>query len=142
VKNAGATILVVEDNEDDVFFFERALKEAGFQVPVHVVTNGEQAMRYLEGTGEFSDRARFAFPVFVFLDLKLPFVDGFEVLQWMRREKRLEVPVAVLTSSPEEKDMRKARELGASCYLIKPPTREMLVSCWRQFDLPTQHKHH
>ena len=74
-------------------------------------------------------------PHFVFLDLKLPVHDGFEVLAWIRQERQSNLPVAILSSSPEEKDMRRARELGANCYLLKPPDASMLRRCWKEFDL-------
>jgi CheY-like chemotaxis protein len=132
---SNATILIVEDNEDDIFFMQRAFKDAGLPNPLQIVTDGEEAIEYLDGRNKFADRDQFPFPAFIFLDLKLPLKDGFDVLQWIRNQKQMDLPVAVLTSSPEEKDMRRARELGASCYLIKPPTREMLLSCWRQFNI-------
>ncbi|HMJ89412.1 MAG TPA: response regulator [Candidatus Acidoferrum sp.] len=128
-------ILLVEDNEDDIFFMQRAFEKAELTNPLHVIMDGHEAINYLDGRGGFADRAAHPFPDFIFLDLKLPFVDGFEVLTWLRQEKKSSVPVAVLSSSPEEVDMRRARELGASCYLIKPPDVSMLLSCWKQFSL-------
>lgn len=128
-------ILLVEDNEDDIFFMQRAFEEAGLNNPLHVVMDGREAINYLDGRDAFADRAAHPFPNFVFLDLKLPFVDGFGVLTWLRQEKRSALPVAILSSSPEEVDMRRARELGASCYLLKPPNVSMLLSCWKQFGL-------
>jgi CheY-like chemotaxis protein len=130
-----SVILLVEDNEDDIFFMQRAFEDAKLSNPLHVVMDGREAINYLDGRGAFTDRAAHPFPDFVFLDLKLPFVDGFEVLTWLRQEKKLSLPVAILSSSPEEVDMRRARELGASCYLLKPPDASMLLSCWKQFGL-------
>lgn len=131
----GSVFLVVEDNEDDAYFMERAFQDAGLKNPMHLVTNGDQAIDYIAGVGEFADRSRFPFPDMVFLDLKMPGRDGFEVLQWIRQKKHASVPVAVLTSSPEEIDRKRARELGADAYLLKPPTTAMLLSCCRQFSL-------
>jgi DNA-binding response OmpR family regulator len=92
--------------------------------------------RRAAGSGlNLTDRTRFPLPHMVFLDLKMPGLDGFEVLAWMRQDQKLQLPVAVLTSSPEEIDRKRARELGADCYLIKPPTASMLLSCCRQFHL-------
>jgi CheY-like chemotaxis protein len=70
----------------------------------------------------------------IFLDLKMPGVNGFEVLKWMRAQS-VNIPVAILTSSPEDIDRERARELGAECYLLKPPTKEMVLDCFKQFEL-------
>ena len=130
-----SVFLLVEDNEDDAFFMERAFKDARFTNALHIVTDGAQAMNYIAGRKNFADRAKFPLPHMVFLDLKMPGVDGFEVLTWIRQEQKLRMPVAVLTSSPEDIDRKRARELGADCYLLKPPTTAMLLSCCRQFGL-------
>ena len=130
-----SVFLLVEDNEDDAFFMERAFQEAGLKNPLHIVTNGDRAIDYLSGTGDFADRSRYPLPDMVFLDLKMPGRDGFDVLTWMRQEKNVKVPVAILSSSPEEIDRKRARELGADCYLLKPPTTAMVLSCCRRFNL-------
>jgi CheY-like chemotaxis protein len=120
-------IVVVEDNEDDVFFMRRALKGAGITTPVHVLTDGQQATDYLAGTGSYEERGRHPMPTLVFLDLKLPYCTGFEVLEAMRHQGTLNhTQVIILTSSPEERDRARARELGAAAYLVKPPTSAML----------------
>jgi CheY-like chemotaxis protein len=120
-------ILLVEDDENDVFLMERALTKASLSFPMHVANNGREALDYLAGTGKYSDRSAHPLPKCMFLDLKLPFVHGFEVLEWMRSQPTLaDISVFVLTSSPEERDRKKALELGAKTYLIKPPTPEML----------------
>lgn len=133
-----SVFLVVEDNEDDAFFMQRAFKDAGMANPLHIVTNGEEAIDYLAGRESYEDREKFPLPDMVFLDLKMPGLNGFEVLAWIRQERKLTVPVAVLTSSPEEIDYRRARELGADCYLLKPPTAAMVQSCCQQFRLKCQ----
>ena len=130
-----SVFLLVEDNEDDAFFMQRAFQDAGLRNPLHIVTNGDQAIDYLAGSHAFADREKFPLPDFVFLDLKMPGRDGFDVLAWIRQEQKSKVPVAVLTSSPEETDRKLARELGADCYLLKPPTSAMLLGCCRQFAL-------
>jgi CheY-like chemotaxis protein len=122
------TILLVEDSEDDVFIMKNAMKRAGFDYPLQVVTDGQMALDYLGGTGDFSDRARFPLPFIVFLDLKLPFVHGFEVLTWTRQQEALKsVAVIVLTGSDQERDQHRAYALGARSYLVKPPTAAGLV---------------
>ncbi len=135
MSNGTSVFLLVEDNEDDAFFMQRAFEEAGLKNPLHIVTNGEQALDYMSGQNAFANRGKFPLPDLIFLDLKMPGLDGFEVLSWIRREHKSEVPVAVLTSSPEEIDRKRARELGADCYLLKPPTTSMLLGCCRQFKL-------
>jgi CheY-like chemotaxis protein len=132
--NTQNTFLLVEDNEDDVFFMERAFQQAGVHNPLHVVKNGEEAIEYLGGQNQFSDRQEHPLPDLIFLDLKMPGVNGFEVLKWMRAQS-VNIPVAILTSSPEDIDRERARELGAECYLLKPPTKEMVLDCFKQFEL-------
>jgi CheY-like chemotaxis protein len=122
------TILLVEDNEDDVFAMKRALKRANITHPLQTVTDGKQALDYLAGADQYSDRRRFPIPSLMFLDLKLPYVHGFEVLEWVRQKPEFNsIDVIVLTSSAVEKDHEKARALGARSYLVKPPTPEMLL---------------
>ena len=122
------TILLVEDNDDDVFAMKRALKRGQIPNPLQIATDGQQALNYLSGAGEYADRTRFPLPGVIFLDLKLPYVHGFEVLSWLREQPQLKsIAVVVLTSSPEEKDQAKAHALGARSYQIKPPTPETLT---------------
>jgi CheY-like chemotaxis protein len=130
-----SVFLLVEDDEDDVFFMKRAFDHAALRNPLHVVTSGEQAIDYLTGKNGYEDRQKFPLPNVIFLDLKMPGLNGFDVLKWIRSEQKSDVRIAVLTSSPEEIDRRKARELGADCYLLKPPDPSMLKSCCKQFDL-------
>ncbi len=127
--------LLVEDNEDDVFFMKRAFRDARLPNKLQVVNSGDDAIEYLSNRGRFSNRDQYPEPDMVFLDLKMPGMDGFDVLSWMRQDRGLTVPVAVLTSSPEDSDRKRARQLGADCYLLKPPTQAMLKSCCQQFKL-------
>src|SRR3954469_23104638 len=97
------TILLVEDNDDDVFAMQRALRKAQITHPVHVVSDGQKAIDYLSGSGTYTDRSNYPLPSLVFLDLKLPYVGGFEVLTWLRAQPDLRhLAVVVLTSSGEE----------------------------------------
>src|SRR5947207_8665949 len=121
-------ILLVEDNDDDVFLMRRALKAANAAVSMHVATNGQEALDYLGGIGKYNDRDGFPLPSLVLLDLKLPYVHGFDVLKWICQQSSSKpMRVVILTSSPEERDLQKARELGAKSYLVKPPTAEMIL---------------
>ncbi|MEO5959850.1 MAG: response regulator, partial [Opitutaceae bacterium] len=123
----GHTILLVEDDPDDVFLMQRALKQAHVANPLQFATDGQQAQDYLSGTGPYQDRIKHPLPDLVFLDLKLPFIHGFEVLAWVRDHPELgRIPVVILTSSPEERDIQQARRLGARSFLVKPPSAQML----------------
>src|SRR6185503_17371937 len=117
------TILLVEDEENDVFFLKRAFKEVGILHPLHVAEDGQEALDYLSGHGEYADRERFPVPCLILLDLKLPRVMGFEVLQWIREQPALKsLVVIILTSSRLEPDIEKAYKLRANAYLVKPST--------------------
>ena len=121
-------MLLVEDNEDDVFLMKRALKGAQIVNPLQVVEDGQQAVEYLSGTGKYSDREKHPFPAVVFLDLKLPMKGGLEVLEWIRKREDFEnMVVLVLTSSNEPSDLNRAYKLGANSYLVKPPTAMQLL---------------
>ena len=129
-----AAILLVEDNEDDIFLMKRALKNSGILNPLFVVEDGQEATDYLEGTGKFSDRTEHPLPAIVFLDLKLPLKGGLDVLNWIRGKPELEsLVVIVLTSSNEPYDIKAAYSLGANSYLVKPPTATQLLDLVKAF---------
>ncbi|MDB6123719.1 MAG: two-component system response regulator [Pedosphaera sp.] len=122
------TILLVEDNEDDVFFMEQAKGRAGIQNPMQVAHNGQEAIDYLQGAGKYTDRSQFPLPFLILLDLKLPLVMGLDVLKWIRERPEFEtVLVVVLTSSREDRDIDTAYRIGANSYLVKPPTAQKLT---------------
>jgi len=127
-------ILLVEDNEDDVFLMKRSLRAAGVMNPVYVVDTGQQAVDYLSGAPPFQERSKYPMPVIVFLDLKLPLLSGHEVLAWIRSQRQLEgLTVVVLTSSNEPSDVRRSYSLGANSYLAKPLTAQQLVDLAKAF---------
>ncbi|HVK59416.1 MAG TPA: response regulator [Candidatus Kapabacteria bacterium] len=127
-------ILLAEDNEDDVFLMQRALKGASIANPLHIVEDGQQAIDYLLGRGQFADREKHPFPAIVFLDLKLPLKSGLEVLEWIREQPELRnLVVLILTSSSEPSDLRRAYHLGANSYLVKPPTVNQLLDLAKAF---------
>jgi CheY-like chemotaxis protein len=106
-------ILQVEDSEDDVFMMKRVLKKAGVQNPVRVAWNGQEAVDYLMAALDPERRAGYPLPFLILLDLKLPYRDGFEVLEWIRTQPRLaEVVVVMLTGSGEARDRQRALALG------------------------------
>src|SRR5882762_1706911 len=116
-----AVILLVEDREDDILLLMRSLQRAGVPNPLQIVRNGEDAIAYLKGDGRFAHRAEYPLPELVLLDLKLPGIDGFEVLRWLRMEPGLSgMPVVVLTSSQSIRDVNVAYALGANSFLVKP----------------------
>jgi CheY-like chemotaxis protein len=118
--------LLAEDTEADVLFFKRAIEKTGTDLPLAVVTDGQQAMDYISGTGAYCDRTLHPAPSVMLLDLKMPRVSGMQVLEWMK-EKGLQHPkVIVLTSSEETLDVRRAYELGAIAYIVKPVSLEIL----------------
>ena len=112
--STACTILLVEDNQSDVFLVERAFHKAKVPHLLQVVEDGEQAVAYLSGAGPYADRSRFPLPVFVLLDLKLPRKSGFEVLEWLRRQPAIRrVPVVVLTSSNHLEDVEPRLRFGS-----------------------------
>jgi CheY-like chemotaxis protein len=121
-------ILLVEDDPHDAFFLQRALLKVRQDLPLQLVTDGEQALHYLNGDLKYSDRALFPLPFLIFLDLKLPYFSGFQILEQIKSNPKLtSIPVFVLTSSSEERDRQRALELGARDFFVKPPTPEMLL---------------
>src|SRR5215831_9238342 len=117
------TILLGEDDPGDALLLELALAKALDDVSLRFVRDGQEAIDYLQGMGRFADRVKFPLPRLMVLDLKLPLVNGFEVIAWVRRQPGLkQMPIIVLTGSDEPRDMNCARELGANCCFIKPST--------------------
>lgn len=124
---AGRTILLVEDNEDDVFFMQRAIRACGIEHHVEVVEDGQIAIDYFSGTGQYSDRQKFPLPFLIFLDLKMPRRPGLDVLQWIRAQPHLKtLLVLILTTSREDSDVQRAYELGVNSFLVKPPGADQL----------------
>jgi CheY-like chemotaxis protein len=122
------TILLVEDNSDDVFFMKRALKAAGIVNPLEVVMTGQAAIDYLSGEGPYADRKAHPLPVLILLDLKLPVKNGHEVLEWLRGNPSLATMVAIILSTSRERvDIERAYQLGVNGYLIKPSSPSQLV---------------
>src|ERR1051325_4138254 len=115
------TVLLVEDEPNDVFFLQQAMKKAGVVNPIQVASDGQQAIDYFKGTGKFANREEFPLPYLVLLDLKLPQVMGLDVLRWIRQQPDVAAIVIILTSSMEEADIASAYRLGANGYLVKPP---------------------
>jgi CheY-like chemotaxis protein len=114
-------ILVAEDDEDDMFFLRRAFERAGLPHRLVHVNNGQKVMEYLLGQTPFSDRTQHPFPDLLLLDLKMPKMDGLEVLQAINCQAALqELPVVILSSSGLTADVTAATKLGADDYIVKP----------------------
>jgi CheY-like chemotaxis protein len=123
-----APVLVAEDDPNDVFLLRRAFQKAGVFNAVVVAHNGQEAIDNLSGNGAFLNRSDHPFPALMLLDLKRPLVDGFDVLNWLRNHPpREQLPVVVLSSSNQERDIERAQEMGASDYCVKPQQFEELV---------------
>jgi len=113
-------ILQVEDDPNDIFLLEHAMKKMGVMNPIQVATDGQQAIDYLRGAGKFADRRKFPLPCLVLLDLKLPYVMGLEVLRGIRAQPGRALTVIILTASAENADIEAAYRLGANGFLTKP----------------------
>jgi len=126
--DALSPVLYVEDEEDDVMLIRIAFKHAQIERPLAIAPDGREAIHYLLGTGRFSNRTLYPFPCLVLLDLNLPQLGGFEVLQRIRQEAHLAtLPVIVFSSSEKVSDRARARELGATDYVPKPSRMERLT---------------
>jgi CheY-like chemotaxis protein len=116
-------ILAAEDEETDRFMLGLAFERSKLLWPLVTVSDGQECVDYLSGAGAFADRARHPLPCLLLLDLKMPRMDGFEVLAWIATRPELkEMRVLVFSSSAHEVDIQRARQLGAHDYIVKPHT--------------------
>ena len=137
-----AVILLAEDREDDILIIRKAFQVANISNPLFVVRDGGEAISYLLGTGKYSNRAEFPLPDLLLLDLKMPGLDGFEVLRWLKEQPALKsLRVVVLTSSDAVRDVNRAYALGANSFLVKPldfentvAMAEVLTNYWLRTD--------
>jgi CheY-like chemotaxis protein len=126
----------VEDDPNDVLLFQHACNRAGMTANLQVVVDGDQAVGYLRGSEAFSNRDHHPLPNLILLDLKMPRVNGFDVLGWLRKEDRFKnVPVIVLSSSIHKNDIKRAYALGANSFLVKPVGFDALVDLAKTIDL-------
>jgi len=137
------SILLLEDNPDDAWLLERALTKLGFR-NLHLVRDGEEGIAYLSGHGQYADRKRYPVPEFIITDLKMPKLNGLEVLKWLRDNPDFrKVPTLVLTSSRAEQDVASAYGFGANSFLVKPAAFEdlermggVIRAYWESCELP------
>ncbi len=129
-------LLLVEDSPDDVELTLRAFKKINLSNPIHVVRDGAEALEFLFCTGAYAHRNIQDSPKVVLLDLKLPKVDGLEVLKRIRADPRTKsIPVVILTASREESDVVSSYELGVNSYIVKPVDFEQFVEATRTLGL-------
>jgi CheY-like chemotaxis protein len=119
--NSTRNVLLVDDNENDVFLMHRAFKKAEFQFPLREVHNGEEAISYLNGDGVYGNRDVYPLPSMMLLDLNMPKKNGFDVLAWIKTQPQFNrLTVVITTASSRPEDVTRAFELGATSFLVKP----------------------
>jgi CheY-like chemotaxis protein len=119
--NSQITVLLVEDDLNDIFLVKRAFKLANLANPLQVVTDGVEAVQYLIGEGRYTDRQAHPMPDLIIMDMKMPRKTGLEVLEWIKKDNHLRrIPVVIVSSSELASDINRAYELGANAYMVKP----------------------
>ena len=122
------TMLVVEDEENDAMLLKMAFKKNGIPNPIQWVKDGLEGIAYLNGEGPYADRAQYPFPEVLILDLKMPRMGGLELLEWIRDHPDFRViPTIIMSSSRLDLDIKKAYELGANTYIVKPSSFDDLI---------------
>jgi CheY-like chemotaxis protein len=122
------TILIAEDDPNDVMLLELAIRRNGIANPVRVVRDGEEAVEYLEGQGKYADRQKYPLPSVIISDVKMPRRSGLEVVEWVRHHPRCAIiPIVMLSGSRIENDVVRAYSLGANSYFTKPSTLDELT---------------
>jgi CheY-like chemotaxis protein len=138
------TILIVEDDEDQLLFLKKSFEALGTNYRVQALGSGNDALAYLKGEGKYKDRKKFEFPSYIITDLRMPLGDGFDILEFLKKTPALSViPVVMLSSSEDTDDIRHAYLLGASSYFVKPgglPGLRALLgkihSYWAECEVP------
>jgi CheY-like chemotaxis protein len=130
-------ILLVDDDANDRFLIQRSLQKMGIENPVFEAKDGAQAIAYLAGEREFADRKKYPYPGILFLDLKMPETDGFEVLEWIRAQgSGSDFLLIVLSRNDELRQVNRAYALGANSFLAKPGTEDdlqELITAFRDY---------
>ena len=136
MENGTPTLLVVEDNEDDIFFMERIFKQMGARCDLKFVRDGVEAVEYLSGKGRFEDRVKNPLPTIILMDLKMPRMNGFEVLEWMQKQPEIKlIPTIVVTSSTMQEDVTRAYRAGANAVMNKPVDKDSLLQMLKSFHI-------
>jgi CheY-like chemotaxis protein len=137
-------VLIIEDDENDAFLIQRAFQKCGFSQVPHICRDGLDAIQYLEGKGEYADRARFPIPKVLVTDLKMPRLNGFGLLKWLREHPNMVViPTIVMSASNDTSDVKYAYCLGANAYICKPSSPvdleksiAALLHFWERCEVP------
>lgn len=130
-----AQILLVEDNNMDVILTLDAFREAKLKNKINVARNGQEALDYLFGRDKYSNRDEYPIPALILLDLKMPGIDGFEVLRQIKSTEFLKrIPVIILTSSKDEGDRALSYDIGANSYLLKPVSFDGFTEVVKKID--------
>ena len=125
-------MLLVEDEDTDAFFVKRAIEKSDARHTLRVVKNGQEAIDYLKGEDQYSNRQEFPLPNVVLADLKMPIMGGFEFLQWLREHPHTAVvPTIIYSNSNLEEDVRRAYQLGANSFITKPTDMDLFVDVLR-----------
>ena len=128
-------ILLVDDEADDILLTKRVFRQSGLAHPIYSVANGMGAIAYLNGNSPYQNRARYPLPAMILLDIKMPQIDGFEVLQWIRHQPAFaNLPVVMLTASDQIQDVNTAYQLGANSVLVKPLDTASVVELSRSIE--------
>jgi CheY-like chemotaxis protein len=116
------SVLLVEDDDNDVILVKHTLKKARIQNPLQVVSDGEEAVEYLKGDGKYEDRDCWPLPELIVMDIKMPRLSGFDVLEWLKGNggPLRRIPIVIVSSSDNPDDINRAYELGANAYMVKP----------------------
>ncbi len=138
------SILIVEDEPIDAELLQRAFKRVGLENPVRWVMNGEEAVGYMQGKGDYKDRSKHPYPRVIMTDIKMPQMDGLEFLRWMHETPQFRVvPIIILTSSARQADIDEAFKYGASAFMVKPiglyeldRLVKLIVDYWSASKLP------
>lgn len=139
MRDINGTILIVDDEAHDVEFLRRAFERSGVPNPIQAVSDGEEAIAYLTGAGAFANRVAYPFPRVILTDLKMPQMNGLELLRWLHANPRYRVvPTIVVTSSMSQSDVDEAFACGAAGYMVKPVgfaelerTVKLIADYWR-----------
>ncbi len=136
------TVLLVDDSLNDLMLMRHATEVAGVDNPIVQLRSGQEAIDYLSGFGDFSNRDRYPIPCLLITDLKMPHKDGFDLLEWMLDRREFDsIPKIVVSSSSQESDRKRAQHLGACAYFQKPLRLERLIDLVRQLDANWIAKH-
>jgi CheY-like chemotaxis protein len=136
-RNEDKVILIVDDNPHDAYLLEHSMQRMNLKNRLQVVPDGAEAITYLKGEGMYHDRVRYPLPLLLFLDLKMPSIDGFAVLDWLQHHPQYATfPVVVMSGTDEVKQVNRAYHLGARSFLTKPINVDEIKATLETFHIP------